>query len=108
MKRYIKSTSINIPEVTKYYKVCPEIDDPEDVEELIELFAANGLEYIGSVCAKSRYADILDKAGIYYASLCRTSSGEYGIYAISDDKIYDITYKIADIMKRAKYDNSII
>ena len=108
MKRYIKSTSINIPEAAKYYKVCPEIDDPEDVEELIELFAANGLEYIGSVCAKSRYADILDKAGIYYASLCRTSSGEYGIYAISDDKIYDITYKIADIMKRAKYDNSII
>lgn len=103
MKRYIRSaTTLRVPEACqKYYKVCKD-DDPQEVQELKELFSEYGLTYLGHVCAKSRYKDLLDKAEILEASLCKGRNGEIGVYVFSGDKAKDITYDVEDIIVRAR------
>lgn len=105
MKRYIRSSndSSQIPaEVRKYYKI--DTSDMEDIDELAEEFAYDGLELLFTVEAKSRYKDIFDEANIGYASVCRRKDGSTGVFVLAGDSTYDISDpdKIQDIIRRVK------
>ena len=106
MKRYISAASQSslIPEsCKKYYKWNTNVDEWE-VEELPELFESYGLEWIGPLCGKSKYAEILEFAEINSVSLCTSLDGTIGVYALTNDGVRNITRDVPYIIERAQED----
>lgn len=93
-----------IPDSCKvYYKLDKEID-PEEINELTEIFAYSNLEFIAPLVAKSKWFDLLDKGDISYASLCKDSRGSYGVYSITSYGVVNITDRIPEVISKVKRD----
>lgn len=106
MKRYIKSETITsmIPsQCSKYYQVDNTLDEWE-VADLAGVYHHAGLEWIAALRPKSRYQRVLELAEIDSVSLCKDSDGDYGVYALTGDRVHNITDNIPYIVDRARRD----
>ena len=103
MKRYIKSSIYDsVPSAgRKYYKVDRSVDADEETE-LTNEFEVFGLTYLMSLTARARFADLLEKAGIFDVSVCSDKNGDIGIYAFASDHPVNITDEITYILERVR------